>query len=134
MRASYGTTEHEGTDCAGEPSGFHGEHGYSRGGGTGRLRCDTDDTGERSLIWTDDRLAIEVMAFQGNDPPEMLDWWRNDVGPSCRPPPARVAQPAMAPDSCAVPVSPPQLLLLCVAPSRMARIRTDPFRTFIVTE
>src|SRR5207248_1599875 len=73
MRASYGPTEPQGDDCTGEPSGFHGEHSYSRGGGTGRLRCDTDNTGERSLSWTDDRLSIEGMAFQAGDPAAAID-------------------------------------------------------------
>ncbi|MFL6073601.1 MAG: serine/threonine-protein kinase [Mycobacteriales bacterium] len=82
MRASYGATVPNGADCTGEPSGFDGEYPYSRGGETGRLRCSTDNTGDRSLIWTDDRLAIEGMAFQGRDPAAMIDWWRNDAGPS----------------------------------------------------
>jgi hypothetical protein len=71
----------QGSDCTTEPAGFDGEHTYDRGGETGRLACSTDDsTGERTLIWTDDRLAIETLAFQGGDPQAIIDWWRIDAG------------------------------------------------------
>jgi hypothetical protein len=82
MSASYGVPQPDSADCATLPSGFDGEHAYSRGGQTGRLECMTDNTGERSLTWTDDRLSIEGMAFQGGDPAAMIDWWLNDAGPS----------------------------------------------------
>jgi len=83
MNASYGAPDPGGADCTTATTDFGGEHSYSRGGETGRLRCfTTDNTGERDMIWTDDRLNIEGMAFQCGDPLAVLDWWRNDAGPS----------------------------------------------------
>lgn len=83
MRASYGTPEVDGADCTTATDSFYGEHSYTRGGETGRLECDTtDNTGERSMMWTDNRLAIEGLAFDGGDPAAMIDWWLNDAGPS----------------------------------------------------
>lgn len=81
MHASYGAPEIGGEDCTGQTTGFNGEHAYTRGRETGRLTC-SSDSGRRSLTWTDDRLAIEVEAFQGGDPAAMIDWWRYDAGPS----------------------------------------------------
>lgn len=83
MQASYGTPEMDGADCTTETTGFSGEHAYSRGHETGRLQCSTtDDTGERDMVWTDNRLSIEGFAFEGGDPAAMIDWWLNDAGPS----------------------------------------------------
>ena len=85
MNASYGVPQLGGTDCTTETTdkdGFDGEHAYSRGGESGRLECATDNTGERSMTWTDNRLAIEGLAFQGGDPAAMIDWWLNDAGPT----------------------------------------------------
>ena len=33
------------------------------------------------MVWTNDKLAIEVFAFQGLEPAAMIDWWRHDAGP-----------------------------------------------------
>ncbi|MCI2420907.1 serine/threonine protein kinase [Saccharopolyspora sp. K220] len=82
MRSAFNDTGDSGEDCITLPPDFNGDRGYSRGGSTGRLRCGFDEsTGERTLAWTDDRLAIAVHAHQGTEPFAMIDWWTHDAGP-----------------------------------------------------
>ncbi|HEY4021994.1 MAG TPA: serine/threonine-protein kinase [Pseudonocardiaceae bacterium] len=82
MYASYGAQQSNGSDCTTQPSGFSGEHEYSRAGQTGRLQCfSPDNTSDRDIEWTDDQLAIEAFAFQGRDTAAVIDWWRNAAGP-----------------------------------------------------
>ncbi|MGP4016452.1 serine/threonine-protein kinase [Saccharopolyspora sp. 5N708] len=81
MRSVYNDTGDFGEDCVTVPADFNGGRAYARGdGSTGRLRC-SDDNGERTLAWTDDRFAIAVFAHQGTDPFPMIDWWTHDAGP-----------------------------------------------------
>jgi hypothetical protein len=83
MRATFADTGDFGNDCATAPPDFNGSRAYSRvNGSTGRLRCGVyDSTGERTLEWSDDRLAIAVYAHQGTEPFAMIDWWTHDAGP-----------------------------------------------------
>uniref|UniRef100_UPI00143DF51C serine/threonine protein kinase n=1 Tax=Allokutzneria sp. NRRL B-24872 TaxID=1137961 RepID=UPI00143DF51C len=69
-------------DCRKFPKDFNGGSDYSRGGGTGNLRCYTyKETGERGMAWTDERFAIRVVAHRGTSPLAMIDWWTHDAGP-----------------------------------------------------
>ncbi|MFC5059743.1 serine/threonine-protein kinase [Saccharothrix xinjiangensis] len=68
--------------CLVDVAEFTAESGYSRGGAQGRLRCVQDEnTGERSMQWTDDQRLIMVSARRGAAPPAMVDWWTHDAGP-----------------------------------------------------
>jgi hypothetical protein len=60
-----------------------GGQSYRRDNGSGgRLRCGVhNETGERYLEWTDERLAIAVYAHGGTEPAAMIDWWTHDAGP-----------------------------------------------------
>ncbi|MCP3803742.1 serine/threonine protein kinase [Allokutzneria sp. A3M-2-11 16] len=82
MRTSQGPGGSGDKDCRNFPEGFNGESSYSRGGSTGSLRCYTyKETGERGMSWTDERLAIRVVAHRGTSPVAMIDWWTHDAGP-----------------------------------------------------
>ncbi|MBE1491443.1 Hsp70 family protein [Plantactinospora soyae] len=82
MRRSYGSGRTGGADCTKQPRSFAGESSYQRGRVSGRLRCGSDESGNRWLEWTTDELAIASFAFQGGDPAAMIDWWRHDAGPA----------------------------------------------------
>lgn len=82
MRAAYNDTGGGGSPCTQASGGFSGSGTYAHGRRSGRLRCGTvEDTHERYLEWTDDRLAIAAYASEGRDPVAMLDWWTHDAGP-----------------------------------------------------
>lgn len=83
MRTVFNDPGDFGEACTSLPKDFTGGQAYSRGNGSsGRLRCGVyEDTGERYLEWTDDRLAIAVHAHRGTAPFAMIDWWRHDAGP-----------------------------------------------------
>jgi hypothetical protein len=83
MRYAFNSSGNYGdTACTDQPDDFEAERSYSRGGGSGRLRCGVvDGTNERYLEWTDDRLAITGFAHEGAEPFVLLDWWANDAGP-----------------------------------------------------
>jgi actin-like ATPase involved in cell morphogenesis len=81
MRQSYSTVRAPREACTTFPDGFSGESAYRRGGATGRLLCGRTENGSPYLEWTTDHLAIQAFAFQGGDPPAMIDWWRHDAGP-----------------------------------------------------
>ncbi|MGI5213491.1 serine/threonine-protein kinase [Plantactinospora sp. CA-290183] len=82
MRANYQAgAVPEWPDCTPDAPGFRGEQPYARGGSTGRLLCHRSDGAGYYLVWTDERRAIQVFAFQGSDPEVLLDWWRHDAGP-----------------------------------------------------
>ncbi|MBA9002963.1 serine/threonine-protein kinase [Thermomonospora cellulosilytica] len=68
-------------DCTESPDTFSGEAPYSIAGSpVGRLWCGTDDDDDRFLTWTHDRLNIQVMAFDVDEPEELLGWLPN-AGP-----------------------------------------------------
>lgn len=77
------TSGHREPRCTESPESFNAEHSYPADGTrVGRLGCETDkDTGERTMRWTDDPLAVIAVAHQGTAPYAMVDWWTHDAGP-----------------------------------------------------
>lgn len=69
-----------GGDCRANPPNFDGDAPYDRGGDSGRLSCGAVN-GNHHLIWTSNRYNILVLAFQGKDPTQLIDWWQNGAGP-----------------------------------------------------
>ncbi|MDR7276371.1 caspase family protein [Catenuloplanes atrovinosus] len=67
-------------DCTASDTAVTGESAYSRGGTTGRLRCEDQD-GSLARFWTDERRLIFGLAFQGRDAKVMAEWWEHDAGP-----------------------------------------------------
>ncbi|MFG1955947.1 caspase domain-containing protein [Micromonospora sp. NPDC048830] len=67
-------------NCTASTTKVTGEAAYSRGGTTGRLRCE-DREGYLARFWTDERRLIYGLAFQGRDARAMSDWWEHDAGP-----------------------------------------------------
>jgi TIR domain len=65
-------------DCTAGPA----EQSYSRGGGSGTLRCYTDSDGYRVFAWTTDELGILAsVADRSMSYAELAAWWR-DAGPN----------------------------------------------------
>jgi Caspase domain len=80
MRRNYGSVGIPKGRCLDSPTTVVGESTYSRGGATGRLRCENRE-GYLVRIWTDERRLITAFAFQGRSPEAMSDWWEHDAGP-----------------------------------------------------
>ncbi|MET0425708.1 MAG: caspase family protein [Actinoplanes sp.] len=80
MRQNYAPLGQPEGRCLASPTAVVGESAYSRGGATGRLRCENRD-GNLVRIWTDERRLIQAFAFQGHSAESMSDWWEHDAGP-----------------------------------------------------
>ena len=82
MAANYDTVGRpSGPDCTTGPPNFTGEAPYARDGDTGRLLCATNEGDNKLMVWTNERLTIQVFAFQGHDAAAMATWWRTEAGP-----------------------------------------------------
>lgn len=68
-------------DCRSDPPGFSGSARYTRpDGATGVLGCVQQD-GRAAVVWTVEGSRTVGLGF-GDDPGELIGWWRTDAGPA----------------------------------------------------
>ncbi|WP_181019626.1 serine/threonine-protein kinase [Nonomuraea typhae] len=82
MRRNYAADAPDGGPCDRGSRTFRGDGPYTIGGKVaGHLLCGESGSGETYLSWTNEKLKIQVFAFNTLERGVLLDWWRKEAGP-----------------------------------------------------